>query len=554
MQLHAAATSPERGLEGERPRAATSARPSVGHIALMTAVFAAALVFIGLVIRPFATGLVAFDGASSVLYFDRIVSGQRLEAFVNTTPKPLLTLVYGVAHSLTGDWRAISLLTILAAAVAVALGARLALDLGGPGALAVAAILLVADGNLLVEISWAHALPWAVACWLAAGVALTRPRPRYGLAGVALLLGALARPETFLLLAVSTACLGWLRLRGRTPPGAWRMMVGWLALAVLAGHDLILTGDPLYWLRVGSIYADGAFVRSVAVVARMVAGPFVGGPLLTIAAIVGVVSLSRTPPGRVVALGLVTIAVGTGLLLIGLAARGNATLYYYLHPIELALGLAAAFGVAAVADLIVAAVWRRRDGRRTERLAETPGSADHGSAGEPGVGADRRVRTATSAVLAAAIGLVVIWPLLVSPATLDAIATQRQIALDSDRTAATLARLVRDRGILATEPGDPERSADPAGYRILVPRTVQTRLAVDLGLPITVIGPLVPDRATTGLIHPDLVVYHARAADPASGLPPRFEGDQRVTVEGVAFDPVVADPAHGVWIWASAAD
>jgi hypothetical protein len=107
MQLHAAATSPERGLEGERPRAAISVRPSVGHIALMTAVFAAALVLIGIVIRPFATGLVAFDGASSVLYFDRIVSGQRLEAFVNTTPKPLLTLVYGVAHSLTGDWRAI---------------------------------------------------------------------------------------------------------------------------------------------------------------------------------------------------------------------------------------------------------------------------------------------------------------------------------------------------------------------------------------------------------------------------------------------------------------
>src|SRR4029077_15638140 len=71
------------------------------------------------VIRPFSAGPVGFDSAASVIHFDRIISGQGLEAFVTATPKPLLTVMYGLVHSIVPDWRAISWLAILGLAVAL---------------------------------------------------------------------------------------------------------------------------------------------------------------------------------------------------------------------------------------------------------------------------------------------------------------------------------------------------------------------------------------------------------------------------------------------------
>jgi len=63
-------------------------------------------------IRPFRVGQVGFDMAASVLFFDRIVVGRHLESFISATPKPLFTVVNGLAHAVTGEWRLISWLAI----------------------------------------------------------------------------------------------------------------------------------------------------------------------------------------------------------------------------------------------------------------------------------------------------------------------------------------------------------------------------------------------------------------------------------------------------------
>lgn len=82
------------------------------------------VIVVALVIRPLDTTTIDPDAAASVLYFQRLVAGQRLEAFVPTTPKPLLTLVDGTTWSLLHDWRALTWETLLAFGVAVILAVR----------------------------------------------------------------------------------------------------------------------------------------------------------------------------------------------------------------------------------------------------------------------------------------------------------------------------------------------------------------------------------------------------------------------------------------------
>ncbi len=101
------------------------------------------------VIRPFSAGPVGFDSAASVIHFDRIISGQRLEAFVTATPKPLLTVMYGLVHGVIPDWRAISWLAIAGLAVALGLASVLGDRLAGPRAAGFAAIGVLGSAALL---------------------------------------------------------------------------------------------------------------------------------------------------------------------------------------------------------------------------------------------------------------------------------------------------------------------------------------------------------------------------------------------------------------------
>jgi hypothetical protein len=536
-------------------------RPAAAGTLPWLGLFVVAAVWLAGLIRPIATGPIAFDAASSVLYFNRILAGVRLEAFVNTTPKPLLTVLYGLAYGLSGDWRAVSLVAIAAGALAVVLGARLAWRVAGISGLVVAVIALAGHPGLIVEVSWGHGLPWAVTCWLAAGLALTANRPRYALGGVALLLGGLARPETFLLLGVATAGLGILAARGRLPAGGGWLLLGWLAIPVLCGHDALLTGDPLYWLRVASIYATGITVRGPGTVASQIAQSVTQHPVIALAAIVGVLSLARTVAGRIVAIGLLTVGGGTAALLIVLAARGYATLGYYRDPIMVALVLAAAFGVAAASRAAIDALARRLAGSRagaagtlpagpgTDGWGAAPGGRQAAASPDTGDGGWRGAVLLGGATLGLA--LLVLAPLLLSRTTLDALRVQRQVALDADQARATIARLVRERGVVPGPAGDPHLAPPAAGYRVLVSRPVQTRLAVMLGLPITVVGPLTPDHPTPGMIHPDLIVFRERFAERSGAIQKQFTGTDPITVEGIRFVPVEADPRHGRWIWAS---
>lgn len=490
-------------------------------------VFIAALVVVLGIIRPFAAGPVASDATASVLYFDRMMSGQRLEAFVNTTPKPLLTLVFGVAHTLFADWRAVSLTTIAVAAAAAALGAWLMASVGGRVAAVLAAVFLTLGASLLAEISWSFGLPWAVACWLAAGVALTRPRPRYALAGTALMLGALARPETFTLIGAATAWLGYLAARRRLPRGALWLLVAWLAVPVMLVHDLMLTGDPLYWLRVSSIYAEGrTTVKSLREVVTRLVSDSLADPFLLVAAAVGVAGAMRSARGRIVAGGLIALAGGTAMLLVVVAAAGRQTLGHYYYPIWIAIGLAACLGVGYLVEAVVG----RWDARG-------PSAGRRGSAAIVTVG------------LAAILGYIVLGPELVSPRALAGIDMQRQIAANSDAAAR---KLGEELGDIPDPPSGQTalRRADPAGYRILVPRPVQSRIAVDLGLPITVVGPLIPDRKTSGLIHAGQLVYHDPLADADTDVAAAFEDPSPVTIDGVTFELVSSD-GGATWIWRS---
>ena len=536
-------------------------RPAAAEFLPWLALFLMAVVWLSALIRPIATGPVAFDAASSVLYFDRIVAGQRLEAFLNTTPKPLLTVVYGLVYGLSGDWRAVSLVAIAAGALAVALGARLAWRVAGIGGLVASVIVLAGHGSLIIEVSWGHGLPWAVASWLAAGLALTTVRPRFVLGGLALLVGALARPETFLLLGVATVALAFLAARRRFPAGGAWLLLGWLAIPVLCVHDLLLTGDPLYWLHVASIYATGLAVRGPRTVAVQVIQSVVQQPVIALAAIAGLLALARTMAGRIVAIGLLTVGGGTAALLVFLAARGYATLVYYRDPIMVALLLAAGFGIAAVARFAIEGLARLAAGRRSGAAmelateADAPGSnateaATRAVAGPPTGVASRRgpiLQGGAALVLA----LLLLAPMLISGATLDVLRIQREVALDADRAAPTIARLVRERGVVRGPTGDPLVAPPAAGYRVLVSRPVQSRLAVILGLPITVVGPLTPDHRTPGLIHPDLIVFREGLAERSGVVQEQFAGTVPVTVDGVRFVPVEAHPANGPSIWAS---
>lgn len=507
-------------------------------------VFLVALVVIIGIIRPFTAAPVAADAAASVLYWNRIVSGERLEAFVNLTPKPLLTLVYGVVHSLTHDWRAVSIVAILVAAAAVTIGARLAHRVGGAVAAVLAGVLLLLDARMLVEVAWAYGLPWFLAAIGGAGLALVSRPPRYGLAGLLLLLGALVRPETFTLLAVATVILVVLAARHRLPPRGLLILVGWGAIPIMLAHDQLLAGDPLHWLRVSALWAGEAGTPSAGRVARALVDMLLSHPAVTVMAAVGVAGAWFAPRARVVAIGIVTVGVGTAAIVLAVGAMGRPIVDHYYSPIWLMMGFSAALGVACTVQTAQSA-WDRRRGRVA---AARPG-ATGGRQGPVGDAAGTRqggVWRVIIPVVAVLIGAVVLRPLLATGGTLSSIDRERAIAAQSDAVGPRLAEMA------ATMPVPPSVGPrgfpDGATYRILVPRFVLSRLAAHFNLPLTLVGPLVPGRPTHGLIHPGVIVYHDEVLDRGNERARKFEGSSPVVVEGVTFDLVANDPP-GTWVW-----
>ena len=332
----------------------------------------AAVVIAGVAMQAFGPAMNDPDSMASVLYFQRIAAGQQLEVYTLTTPKPLLTAVYGVTWNLFHDWRAIVWETLLVHGLGVGMAVLLATRLAGVAAGTFIGVFLILSSPHLLEVSQANSLVWALAGWLLAGVAVTAAPPRFGLAGLGLLLAAAARLETFIVLAAATAAialLGVLELTGRAPGGAISarrtlpLLLGWLALPILLLHDLLLIGNPLYWLSMPAAYTaiarPGLRPVPLDVYLGELGAQYSDDRLLIVLAVVGAGFLIRRRRWSVL-IGLVSFTFGVFALLTSLALRGLFIDGRYYEQPGLAMAFAAAIGVGGLVGLTAKAVGRRR--------------------------------------------------------------------------------------------------------------------------------------------------------------------------------------------------
>lgn len=499
-----------------------------------------------LVVRPLAAPQVGFDTAASVLHFQRLVAGERLEAFVTTTPKPLLTLVFGVLHGMAG-WAGVAWASMAMHGLATGLSTLLAARLAGPAAAALVAVAVAGSSFLLLEASYAYAVPWSLALWAAAGLALTRPRPLWGVAAVCLLLSTLARFETIVLVAAIAAALAAAtfalrvvpsggRLRQLLPhavePRAWRLVgVPLLALPIMLLHDWLLTGDPLFWASVSARYTAAARQRGD------IAGPAeVGASLvdlvaangaLVVLALMGLVGLlvRRQWPALV---GLLGLGPGIAAFLVLLAARGTYVSGRYEAPVDLAVLFAAGIGAGALVGAVVGRL------PRPQRVA----------------------RLATEAGLTAAV--VVLGLLALAPwgpfdeATRSRIANERALQANAARVEPLIGRA------LDSIPGSRERPTGDAGVTVasgrspvlLVPGLLRPRMAIDLDVPVDLVAGLTAAGLTPerGLIAPGQVIYHDRRGGQAGEAFAWLEIAEPFADRGLQFRPLLAEPDRGVWV------
>src|SRR6266536_870200 len=80
--------------------------------------WAVVAVVVGALVRVLGPAVLDPDEYAAALYFDDLVHGRRLQEFLLSAPKPLLTLVHGLAWTVTHDWRAGTALTVAAFALA----------------------------------------------------------------------------------------------------------------------------------------------------------------------------------------------------------------------------------------------------------------------------------------------------------------------------------------------------------------------------------------------------------------------------------------------------
>ncbi|HEV3013266.1 MAG TPA: hypothetical protein VG499_08340, partial [Actinomycetota bacterium] len=258
---------------------------------------------------------------------DRLVAGERLEEPLLSSPKPLLTVVPGLAWRAGHDWRLLEAVTVAAFALAVVCLARAAARLGGLPAAAATVLAVAGSGPLVLQAARGNSTVFAVAGWSVALDALTRgtardqdgPGPAWALAAAALLVAGLARAESWLLLPLAAA-YGLVAWRRGDRRAAWLLLPLAAPLLWLA-HDWLLTGDPLYAVRVPGRYTDLVSGRQVVPPAdwlALVARRYAADPLLLALAAAGVAWLLRRRAWLwLAALG----AAGVGVLaLLGLQA------------------------------------------------------------------------------------------------------------------------------------------------------------------------------------------------------------------------------------------
>ena len=482
-----------------------------------------------LIIQPFLDAPVGFDTQATVLYFDRLASGARLEQALTTTPKPFLTVVYGLIHATTGDWRPIVWATILALAAAAGLASVLASRVAG-AASAVLVGLAVASTPLLVEdAAYGNAVPWAVLGWVLAGTLLGGDRPRPIAAGIVLALAALCRLETLVIVAVGGAALAWARFgpwptrwpRPRPPHRAWAAaFIPFAALPVMLVHDYLLTGDPLFWVDVSRRYSDALRERSSIAEPVQRMSWFVRRflplwPLLVFAA-AGLAVLVRRRAWLIL-VGLTGMGPGIAAFLVLLAARGTYAPERYALPIDIAVAVLGAFGVGWAVEVGGAAIRRR-------------------VANDDGWAAASAVAVAVGAIaIVACLSLLRIGPF--DPRMAAGITDTREVNQ----------HLAQAKPTLRLPEGD---ARNLARVQWLVPTSVRPRTAVDLGVPLTSLGGLSVD-----LLEPDggplaagqRIFFDRRAAGPDEL--DVLESGVDIAVGDLALRPLVAEPSAGFWVY-----
>ncbi len=481
------------------------------------------------VLRPIHTGAVDYDSTASVLYFDRIVSGRHLEGSLVATPKPLLTVVFGVLHAITHDWRVLVWATIAVYAAAIGGAAVLARRYAGLAAGVFAAVALVCSGPLLIDVSRAYAEAWAMLGWVVAGLALSQQRPRYGIAGMALLLASLARIETLVIVAVAAIALAISavdarrRHRAGPPRASALLLVGFLAIPVMLIHDWLLTGDPLFWLDVAARYSlnvPGAVaIQTPSYMVSWLTRFFLSFGIISLLALLGGAFLLRR---RLIVplLGLFALGPGIGAFLVLLTIRGTFVSSRYAIPIELAILFGAAIGFGSIRI-----PWLGELARSTTSRIDSRGRVAITIAGTV-------VFTAVAAIaMAKEVG-----PL--NRDTVSLIHTELVVAANSDRVVPIARRALAAAPAGAVEP------------RLLVPGLLQPRFAVDLGLPLTSIDQDAAVRLAHGTLgaSPGRVIYHDARSD-APGSLAVLGSSGPVVVNGVRLDLLAADPVRRYWVW-----
>lgn len=509
-------------------------------------VFALAVAAALIVIRPFQAGAVEYDSTASVLYFDRIVAGRHLEGTLLATPKPFLTVVFGTLYAAFHDWRVLVWGTVAAYGLAIAACAVLARRLSGLGGAAFVTVALIAFAPLLVDVSRAYAVAWALLGWAVAGLAVTARRPRYDIAALALFLSSLARIETLVVLVTAAVALVGAtilarRRRDLAPPrAAWILLAGFLALPVMFVHDWLLTGDPLWFLSVSAQYSatvpDVIATQTPSYMLAWVTRYILGFGILTILAVLGFLMVVRR---RQFALGLGLLALGPGVaaFLVILSFRGTYVSTRYAMPIGLVILFLAGvgFGSLRVPSLVT---WMR-------------GLASHLRW--------RRTEIRTAIAILTVVAAAVSAAVLVKPfgprdqATLAAIARSRSQAVDVGR----LVPLIRT--ALGSVPGafGPETGSTPAsdqagaGSILSVPTLDRPRFAVDLGLPLSRIAdnPTAATDLDELVSVPGRVIYHDRRRDTGSGLAALESSSPTISVDGSTLSLLASDPSRGYWLW-----
>ena len=489
------------------------------RLAALVALFLLAVAVSLELARPFRSASIAFDSQVAVLHFERIVNGHRIERFVTTTPKPLLTVIYGLLYALTNDWRPIAWATILAFGLGIAGVGALINRVAGPVAGAFAAVAVLAAPTLLFDVGYALATPWALLCWVAAGLAVTVERPRYGLAGLALLLASLARIETLVVVGLAFVVLAMASVARRPiPRRAWLVpLVALGALPVMCLHDWLLSGDPLLWSTVAIRYSqttDNAILSPGQVILFLV-GRYSAVGTITLLAIFG---MARLVVGRryALAVGLLGLGPGVAAFLILLAMRGIFVSDRYVAAIDIAVLAAAGIGLGGLS-----VAWLDRS---VERLRVARWS----SGGRQGL-------AVTVSVVAA---IVLAWPRgPFDPTLRKEVRNNLEAAIDADRAVPILsASLMTSAGL-----------APPV---MLVPTSVWPRLVVDLGVPLTAIDGT--DRMTVapaaGVPRAGQIVYHDRRAEGRPDALAAFEIAAPTKLGGLTLDPLAADSGRGFWI------